>query len=213
MGNFVDRNTREYVESGNDPFYPDPPWLFIAPGSPNETVINNVPQKYWVLEGDTLREATQPEKDAVDAAEATAAEQAAVDAALAELDVDTSLGVQARSEVAERRKKDTAISNRVRETQQALEELRQQMLEVRAAFDAIKSTSGGSDNIRAAIPAAATGTPAAPATFRDDIVPAPSVDVLAMPPLPATFDRLQDQDQATEINQLKQAITDREGNP
>lgn len=68
MSDFLHRTTLEYVRSGNDPLYGDPPWLEIPRGSPNETLLTTVPRRYLVLEGDVLREMTRPEKDAVDAA-------------------------------------------------------------------------------------------------------------------------------------------------
>lgn len=39
MGNYVNRDTLEYRRSVNDPHYPDPPWLYVPPGSDNEAII------------------------------------------------------------------------------------------------------------------------------------------------------------------------------
>lgn len=76
MSNFVNRNDLSFVRSGNDPEFPDPPWLVVAPGSGNDTVINTVPQQYRKIAGDVLSEMTQAEKDAVDAAALDAARDA-----------------------------------------------------------------------------------------------------------------------------------------
>lgn len=72
MSDFLHRTTLEYVRSGNDPMFSDPSWLLVLRGSPSEALLLTVPRQYLVLEGDVLREMTQPEKDAVDAAALTA---------------------------------------------------------------------------------------------------------------------------------------------
>jgi len=68
MANVLNRTTLEYRRSVNDPDFPDPPWLIIAPGSGNADLIATVPRQYLKLSGDVLSEMTQAEKDAVDAA-------------------------------------------------------------------------------------------------------------------------------------------------
>ena len=66
MGNFVNRATLEDVRSVNDVDYIDPPWLFVAPGSGNETIIDTVPARYRKISGDTLSEMDAGEKAMVD---------------------------------------------------------------------------------------------------------------------------------------------------
>jgi len=57
MSNVLHKITKVYLQSVNTPNYP-----------PSEYLINPIlplcEQKFWVIEGDTIREMTQPEKDA-----------------------------------------------------------------------------------------------------------------------------------------------------
>ncbi|MCK4529058.1 hypothetical protein KAW18_16965 [candidate division WOR-3 bacterium] len=57
MANILNKLTKQYLRSVNTPDF-----------SPDEYLINPVlppcDQKFWVIEGDTIREMTQPEKDA-----------------------------------------------------------------------------------------------------------------------------------------------------
>lgn len=57
MANVLNKLTKQYLISVNTPDYPILEWL-INP------VLPNCDQKFWVIEGDTIREMTQPEKDA-----------------------------------------------------------------------------------------------------------------------------------------------------
>lgn len=68
MANVLNRTSLEYLQSVNDPDYPDPPWLH----NPDMTAVATVPSRYWKLTGDAVEEMTQAEKDAVDAAIAAA---------------------------------------------------------------------------------------------------------------------------------------------
>ena len=59
MSTVVNRQTLEVRESVNEPDYDTSLWL-IAP------TIPNAPKRYWVVEGDGLREATEEEKVPID---------------------------------------------------------------------------------------------------------------------------------------------------
>ena len=59
MSTVVHRNTLEVRESVNEPDYDTSLWL-IAP------TIPDAPKRYWVVEGDDLREATDEEKVPID---------------------------------------------------------------------------------------------------------------------------------------------------
>ncbi len=68
MADVVNRTTVEYLRSVNTPDYPTADWLI----NPDLSALAAVEQKYWKVVGETVVEMTQPEKDAVDAAEAAA---------------------------------------------------------------------------------------------------------------------------------------------
>lgn len=68
MSNVLNRTTLQYLQSVNTPDYPIGDWVI----NPDLSGVVGVPQKYWKLTGDVVSEMTQPEKDAVDAAEAAA---------------------------------------------------------------------------------------------------------------------------------------------
>ena len=68
MADVLNRTTLQYLQSVNTPDYPVGDWVI----SPDLSAVAGVPQKYWKLTGDIVSEMTQPEKDAVDAAEAAA---------------------------------------------------------------------------------------------------------------------------------------------
>ena len=57
MSNVLNKLTKQYLRSVNTPDYPPGEYL-INP------VLPNCDQKFWVIEGDIIREMTQPEKDA-----------------------------------------------------------------------------------------------------------------------------------------------------
>ena len=57
MANVLNKTTKQYLRSVNTPDYPTSEWL-INP------VLPLCDQKFWVIEGDTIREMTQAEKDA-----------------------------------------------------------------------------------------------------------------------------------------------------
>lgn len=57
MANVLNKITKQYLRSVNTPDYPTSEWL-INP------VIPDCDPKFWVIEGDTIREMAQAEKDA-----------------------------------------------------------------------------------------------------------------------------------------------------
>jgi len=75
----LNRETLEARRSVARVEHPDPPWLEVARGSANETLLLSVPRKYLKLTGDVLSELTQPEKDVVDVAELEAQRDAAAE--------------------------------------------------------------------------------------------------------------------------------------
>ena len=56
MANVLNKLTKQYLQSVNTPDYPTSEWLI----NPDLPVCD---QKFWVIEGDTIREMTQDEKD------------------------------------------------------------------------------------------------------------------------------------------------------
>ena len=115
---------------------------------PDISAVAAVPQKYWARPlTDPVTEMTQPEKDAVDAAIA-AAELAVQRAdAVARRDLDISLRSIFEGWLFEVNKCNTRLQ------------------ELQDTLTAIKNTSGGSDNIRAAIPDPSATSNPAPAAF------------------------------------------------
>lgn len=79
MAAVLHRTTLEYRGRAHSPDFPVADWVGgINPDGtptapPDLTPVAGVDKKYWKLTGNTLSEMTQPEKDAVDAAEAVAA--------------------------------------------------------------------------------------------------------------------------------------------
>jgi len=101
--------------------------------NPDVSNVVGVPVKYWKMSGDIPFEMTQAEKDAVDAAEVLAALLADRVEAIARTDVDITTRELVEVLLFEINKINTRIE------------------EYKDVFEAIKATSGGSDNIRAAI--------------------------------------------------------------
>lgn len=178
MSDFLNRTTLKYQNSRPDDISPDPPWLEIPPGSGNATVIATVDPIYWVLEGDNLREMDAAEKAAKDA-------QIENDLLLASRadtvdgidNSNNSVALSDRELIVRLTKTHNKLANRIRQTQQVLE--------------AMRTSTGGTANLRAAIPNA-------------------SQDVLAEPPLPATMDRLQNRVRSEEIQGFKDDINNGE---
>ena len=57
MSNVLNKHTKQYLRSVNTPDFSPDEWL-INP------ILPNCDQKFWLIEGDTIREMTQEEKDA-----------------------------------------------------------------------------------------------------------------------------------------------------
>lgn len=68
MADVLNRTTKQYLRSVNEPDYPQVDWIW----SPDVSALAGVPTKYWNISGDLVTEMTQAEKDAVDAAEQSA---------------------------------------------------------------------------------------------------------------------------------------------
>lgn len=60
MASVLNRTTLEYRRSVNNPDYPPSEWVI----NPDMSAVNNVDKRYWVIDGDTVREMTTAEKDA-----------------------------------------------------------------------------------------------------------------------------------------------------
>jgi len=157
MSDFLNRtDLTVYVRSGNDPDYPDPPWMEVPPGSANATLIATVPGRYLKITGDVLSEMDAGEKATVDAAEAAAQAATAKTDALADPDLTLAdVGFRLRSLIELFNKRDNYLANRILELQEDLQ--------------AIKASSGPADNIRAAIRPSylATQTRARPAAVSE----------------------------------------------
>ena len=68
MADVLNRTTKEYRRSVNTPDYPAGTWII----NPNLSAVVGVDRKYWQINGDSVSEMSQAEKDAVDAAEEAA---------------------------------------------------------------------------------------------------------------------------------------------
>jgi len=82
MANVLNRTTKEFRRSVNTPDFPVENWII----NPDMSSLIETNPKYWVVEGDTIRDMTDVEKDVVDANEASAAESVAKTAAKAVID-------------------------------------------------------------------------------------------------------------------------------
>lgn len=68
MANVVNRTTKEFIRSVNEPDYPVLDWII----NPNLDAVVGFRSAYWIITGDVVSLMTQPERDAVDAAELVA---------------------------------------------------------------------------------------------------------------------------------------------
>ena len=138
-----------YKLSANTVDHPAATWLHNPPGL--LSLLPTIPPKYWKLNGtsDDIEEMTVGEKTAVDDAEAAA--QLAAD----------------RAEAVSRKDIDISTRELVNVLLQEINKGFTRIHELQDALTAIKNTSGGSDNIRAAIPTPRSQPPsaAAPAAF------------------------------------------------
>ena len=181
MADVIHRTTLEYRGSVHTPDFPEPEWKH----EPDLSAVASVPSIYWKAPADWEAPSagpvpmTQPERDVVDANIATAV----ADAGSTEADTGVATSNDGwwqtvRELVENTVKTHNKLANRVREVERALND--------------VKNTSGGSDNIRAAIPL-------------------PSVDVIGEGPAPGTFTRLQNNVKANEIADLRQDLQNKEG--
>lgn len=65
MSNVINRTTLEYLTFVNTPDYPTEEWII----NPDLSAVQSVDKKYWKIDGDTVIEMIQVEKDAVDLAD------------------------------------------------------------------------------------------------------------------------------------------------
>lgn len=175
MADVVNRTTKEYLVSVNTPDYPAQDWII----DPDLSAVAGWLPKYWIINGDAITLMDQAARDAVDAAEITAHNNAESD------DADDNAGASNeamwqsfREVISSLTKTHNKLANRIREVERALND--------------VKNTSGGSDNIRAAIPL-------------------PSAEVISEGPAPATFTNLQNRTKSNEIADFRQALRDYEG--
>jgi len=63
MSEVVHRVSKQRRRSVHTPNFPSSDWII----NPDLSAVENVPQQYWKIEGDTVSEMSQAEKDAVDA--------------------------------------------------------------------------------------------------------------------------------------------------
>jgi len=68
MANVLNRTTKEYRRSVNDPEYSPVDWII----NPDLSAVAGFPSEYWVIAGDVVTLMSKAERDAVDAAAAKA---------------------------------------------------------------------------------------------------------------------------------------------
>ena len=137
------KTTGELIVSVNTPDYDPIDWII----DPDFAAVLGQPQKYWRLNTNPVELLTVPEQQAVDAA---------IDAAILQSNRDEAL-----------RRRDVDISTRATFGELAfqLEKAFKRIQELQDSLTAIKNTSGGSDNIRGAIPGPSNVSNPAPANF------------------------------------------------
>ncbi len=156
MANILHRTTLEHRISVNTPEYPDPPWL----EAPDLSAVEGVDQKYWKISGDVVSEMSAAEKTVVDDAEAAAIINDNRTVAIAVPDDSDSVGVRVRELIEVFNKRDNYLVNRI--------------VELHGAMAAMKASTGGVANLRAAVPSSflATNTRSradAVQDYKDDI--------------------------------------------
>lgn len=62
MANVIHRTTLQYLKSVNTPDYPESDWI----RNPDMSLVAQVPQKYWKIDGEQVKPMTQVERDVVD---------------------------------------------------------------------------------------------------------------------------------------------------
>lgn len=78
MADLYDTLEFQLLESVHTPDYPGTRYQDATPGTDLRTLVDSVPSRYLKLDGDTVVEMSQAEKDAVDLARLTAQRDAAV---------------------------------------------------------------------------------------------------------------------------------------
>lgn len=149
----------DYRTSVNTPDYPTADWFI----DPDVSAVAAVPTKYWARPlTDPVTEMTQPEKDAVDAAEAAALTNQNRADAVANVDnTEESVGWELRELIELFNKRDNYIVNRMVEIQDTLVAIRDQTFGTQAR-----------QNIDAGFPTLATSTRTraqAVQDYKDDI--------------------------------------------
>lgn len=176
MGVYVNRTTQEVDYRGSPTQNPAGSWLLVSDPGDRDLVRTNKPShREIVAERPVLK--SQAERDAADAAEAAAA----ADAGSAQADAEIGLSNDAIPQ---------EIRQVLREMNQDHNKLAHRVRECERAFNDVKNTSGGSDNIRAAIPL-------------------PSAEVISEGVAPATFTNLQDRAVSTFTADYRQNLLDR----
>jgi len=62
MADVLNRTTKQLLRSVNTSDYPETEWIV----NPDLSAVANVPVKYWIIEGDSVREANATEKSQID---------------------------------------------------------------------------------------------------------------------------------------------------
>lgn len=65
MSNVINRTTLQYLTKVNTPDYPTEDWII----NPDLSALGSVDSKYWKIDGDSVIEMSQAEKDVADAAD------------------------------------------------------------------------------------------------------------------------------------------------
>ncbi len=81
MGSVINKSTYEYRESVHSPDYPTADWLH----NPDVSALSEVPREFWIVDGSTVREMTEAEKNSNCLASCKAAKCAAIDSRTDEL--------------------------------------------------------------------------------------------------------------------------------
>ena len=158
MPNWVHRTTKRFTRSVASADLAEPVANYIE--DPDLSAVTGFPSKYWIITGDVITLMDQASRDAVDAAEDT---QTRVDLradAVVDVDDATLSGMELRAVIETLNKRDNYLTNRV--------------VELQAALDAIKASTGQAQSIRDAIPASWLATNTRPRSdavqdYKDDI--------------------------------------------
>ena len=180
MANVVRRADIILLRSVNTPDFQEPTYKLVT--SAEADVIQLIPVKYRKFDaGDNVVEMSQAEKDAVDAAEIAANVTAVKTETIANIDIPRESGepvpLAYRALIQNANRRINYLTNRVEE--------------LFATMDAIKNSSGGTANIRAAIPAEH-----------------PLQDTQNPLTAPANFSLIQTRDLPTAVQQYKDDIAD-----